>query len=305
MVLLATSLMTNISCAQNAAVGKSYFDQGFQAVQQSPLRVAQGLEESPKDDVAVREIEKDTPATTKAGPLPTPVPTETQPTETQKQSPAELERPAPVSSNAESVTLESIEAELEKVNALPDSSDPIFSEIKSLYQKAKLHVTETGALSGLLAQFQRAIETAPEQLEQTQALLNQTDGESKLPFNHDTPVVELPKLKELESQQLEKEIKLKTILKHIETSSPVQRQTRAKTIQEELTQALSQLEEVELQLKTPPANDNEFFTRARRTQLLAERAMLVTKIKTLETETDSYEATADLLAVQLEHDRKW
>ena len=306
-VTLLILLTPNTSHAQNASSGWPYEDQGFRAVPRSPLRVAQTPQEpspaspsgqSENKDQAERTEPKQ-PTTTAAAPqrgnISAEDPVQTTPT---------LQRRPPGVGSAETVTLNSIETELKEVSALPESADPIFDEIQSLYQKAKLHITETDSLQGLLAQFQNAIESAPTQLEQTEALLNRTDGESKLAFNDETPVAELPVLKDLEAQKLEKEIKRKTTLKHIETSSPVLRQSRETAIQEQLTKTENQLEEVKLQLNTPPANDNEFFTRARRTQLLAEREMLTLKIKALETESESFDATADLLTVQVELDRK-
>lgn len=215
-----------------------------------------------------------------------------------------LPQPAPVTASGETVTLETIEAELEKVNALPASEDPILDEIKSLYQKAKLQVTEANDFRKATTQFQQIVQTATEQLQDAQKLLNEIDGEAKLTFNNDTPIDELPTLKKLESTKLAKEIEIKSILKTIETLSPTQRQARLTEIQDQTTEASRTLENLKLQLKTPPASDNQFFIRARRTQLLAEIAMLETKITALETESDSYDATTDLPAVKLEYNRK-
>ena len=299
MIALSICLATNISRAQDTPIGRPYTDQGFRAFQHAPLRVAQELREPPPAQNAVGEIGQNDSNQAVAAPQ-----RENSSTEDPVQSTPALESRSPIVGNVEPVTLDLINTELEKVNALPESADPIFSEIQSLYQKAKLQVTEADSLRGLLAQFQSAIESAPKQLEQTQTLLNQTDGESKLAFDSATPVIELPELNDLETQKLETEVKLKSIQKHIETFSPTQRQARATAIREQLTEALDQQEEVELQLTIPPASDNEFFIRARRTQLLAERTMLQAKVKALETESDAVEATAELRTLQVEHDRK-
>ena len=207
-------------------------------------------------------------------------------------------------SSSDEVTAQSIDAELEKVDALPDSDSPVFAETKSLYQKAKLQINEANELQASLAQFNNTIKSAPEILEQTQALLNETDGESKLAFDDDTPVEKLPDLKELEAQKLDNEIRVKSISKTIENLAPAQRQSRVTEMQAQLAEATTALEEVELQLKTPPAKDNEFFVRARRTQLLTARKMLRLKINSLEAEEDSYDATADLPAIKLDYNRK-
>lgn len=276
MFILTICLVTKTSFAQDRFAPRAVADQGFQAYQNAAPRIARGLQESSDQ------------------PHPTAASVEQQP----------IQPAAPVSPQSEVVTLGSIEAELEKVNALPKSEDPIFGEIQSLYQKAKLQVTETNELRESLAQFQTTIKSGPEALEEAKALLKQTTGESQLSINVDTPIDELPALKELESQKLEKEIQLKSINAQIESFSPVQRQTRVKEIQEQVNQAKAQLQEIKLQLKTPSANDNEFFIRARRSQLLAESEMLAVKIKALETEADSYEATVELPAVQHEYNRK-
>jgi potassium efflux system protein len=215
-----------------------------------------------------------------------------------------LQQPPPVTASAETVTLESIEAELEKVNSLPESEDPVIDDVKSLYQKAKLQVAEAADYRSSLAQFQQIIETASQQMEDARQLLESTNSESQLNFGHETEVDQLPELKELESQKLAKEIEVKSILKTIDSLSPAQRQSRITEIQEQVTEATRILEEVKLQLKTPPANDNQFFARARRTQLSAENAMLQAKISALEAESDSYEATPDLPAIQLEYSQR-
>ncbi len=278
MCLLNICLASNSGFAQDRFVPNTSDDQGFSAYPQSSLRVANGLQESTDQQRSENEPEDNT-----------------QP---------EIQPSSAITSKSEVVTLGSIETELEKVNALPKSEDPVFGEIQSLYQKAKLQVTEANELRESLAQFQDTIKSGPAQLEKVQALLNQTSGESKLSFNRNTPVDELPELKVLEAQKLEKEIQLKAVNARIESFSPANRQTRANAIQEQVTQAKSHLAEIELQLKTPSANDNEFFIRARRTQLLAESEMLRVKIRALETESDSFDATVELQAVQLEYNRR-
>ena len=278
MFLLTICLATKPGFGQDSFVPRGSQDQGFRAFQQSPLRIAKGLQESSNEQRPENE--------------------------TEDSGQQKLEPSSPTDNKSEVVTLGSIETELEKVNALPKSEDPIFGEIQSLYQKAKLQVTEANELRGSLAQFQDTIKSGPEQLEKAKLRLDQTTSESKLPINRDTPVDELPPLKELEAQKREREIQLKAINNRIETFSPVQRQTRVKAIQEQVAQAKSHLEEIELQLKTPSANDNEFFIRARRTQLLAESEMLRVKIKTFESESDSYDATVELPAVELEYNRR-
>ena len=254
-------------------------DQGFQAVQLSTTKTDQA--------------EKDNSNNAKANPANTT-------TEKAEVSP----QPDSAANSSEEVSIESIDAELDKVNALPDSESPVIAETKSFYQKAKLQINEANELQASLTQFNNVIRSAPENLEQTQALLNKTDGESKLAFNDETPVEKLPELKELESQKLDNEIQIKSISKSIENLAPAQRQTRVTAMQEQLAEAAIQLDEVELQLKTPPAKDNEFFIRGRRTQLLAERKMLRLRISSLEAESDSYEATADLPAIKMDYNRK-
>lgn len=281
-IVLSIGLPMEVSLAQ-AITTQQPIERGFEARPQTPMRLAQSNQDasSPSDDLTLAEAEQS----------PSP------PT-------ASLSQPNPIGVANEEVTLKSIDAELEKVNALPESEDPIFAEIQSLYQKAKLQVTEANELQGTLAQFNNAIKTAPDQMEQAQSILKKTDGESKLAFDEQTPVDKLPELKDLESQKLEKEIRLKSTIKRIESLSPAQRQARLTAIQQQVADATAQLDEVELQLKTPPANDNEFFIRARRTQLLAEEAMLRLKISALEAEADSYDATAELPAIELELNRK-
>lgn len=254
---------------------------GFNATAQNPTE--QNQTDQNETDQANNNQQKTVPPSTSAKPL---------------------QQPDPVTASAETVTLETIESEVEKVDALPESEDPVFDEIKSLYQKAKLQVTEAADYRNATTQFQQIIETAPRAQQEAQKLLNETDGESKLRFDSDTKIDRLPELKKLESIKVTKEIEIKSILKTIETLSPTQRQARITEIQEQVAQANTVLEEVKLQLKTPPASDNQFFIRARRTQLLAENAMLQTKIAALEAESDSYDATADLPAVKLEYNRK-
>ncbi len=207
--------------------------------------------------------------------------------------------------SAETVTLRSIDGELEKVNALPDAEAPEIVEIKSLYQKAKLQITEANELNRALAQFKNTIRTAPAQLTQAQAELNSNSSAPKLPFSAETSVKQLPNLKDLKALKLEKEIQLQSISKRIDALAPTQQQTRATEIQREISSATQLRKETELQLKTPPTSENEFFVRARRTQLLAENEMLRLKIETLEAEAGSYEATSGLPAIQLELNRKW
>ena len=278
MFFLTIGLATDIGLGQNSFVPSTSQDQGFRAFQQSGLRIAKRPQKSSNPERA----ENEPPGNGQRKPEPS----------------------SPVASKSETVTLSSIETELEKVNALPKSEAPIFGEIQSLYQKAKLQVTETNELRTSLAQFQNTIKSGPLQLERAKTLLNQTTSESTLSINRDTPVDQLPPLKELEAEKREREIQSKAINSKIESFSPVQRQTRVKSIQEQVVQAKSHLEEIELQLKTPSANDNEFFIRARRTQLLAESEMLRVKIEALEAESDSYDATVELPAVELEYHRR-
>ena len=287
---LAPSLIFLVTAGFLAQLCHGQTDQGFQAIQFSTTKPDQAnqvnkgsLEDRSKDA-------EDNPSPTTTGKDDSPS--------------AGSQQPRAGVNTGEEVSLESIDAELEKVNALPESDSPVIAETKSFYQKAKLQINEAKELQASLAQFNDVIKTAPEKLEQTQTLLNQTDGEPKLAFNAETPVEKLPELKELESQKLDNEIQIKSINKSIEDLAPAQRQTRVTAMQGSLTEVRAQLEEVELQLKTPPAKDNQFFIRARRTQLLAERKMLRLKVSSLEAESDSYDATADLPAIKMDYNRK-
>ena len=286
---LAPALIFLITVGVLAKFSHGQNDQGFQAVQYPTNNTEQAKINGSKD----------------ADSKPATPPPERSASEQTADPTTDSQQPESVAKTSEEISLESIDAELEKVNALQDNDSPIIAETKSFYQKAKLQINEAMELQASLAEFNEAIKSAPEKLEQTQALLSKTDGESKLAFDEKTPVAKLPELKELVSQKLDNEIQIKAISKSIENLAPAQRQTRVTIMQETLADATVQLEEVELQLKTPPAKDNEFFVRARRVQLLAERKMLRLKISSLEAESDSYEATTDLPAIKLDYNRKF
>ena len=280
---------------------------GFEARQRSDFRVAtafQANQNGGSPDTAESDTESQAEAPAAANEDSTPAPaTQTPPA---GQPPT---APTPLVTNGvngatgtkPTVTLETINAELKEVDALPKSEDPIFAEIQSLYQKAKLNITEAQEFRDLHSQSQNVIQTASQQIEQAQALLEGSTGESKLEFDKSTPLAKLPPLNELEPMKVAREVELQTLATQAQSLTSTTRQTRITEIEQQVTDTTSELEEISLQLKTTPASDNQFFVRAKRTQLLAEQDMLQAKLKAIQTESLSYDATADLPAIQREY----
>ncbi|MCC6123448.1 MAG: mechanosensitive ion channel [Pirellulales bacterium] len=208
---------------------------------------------------------------------------------------ARAQTPSEKAAEPEGISAESVRTRIKQLDDAKDIEEAVKQKIRDCYQQALPELEAIKNRAAKIANFEQAIATAGDKLQETKIALAKLPAKSVVEKPDD---LTLPQIDQLIGKKQSELDEARTQLTALE-AEPKNRAARRLELPKNTSETREQLNRVEEQLRSPaPEGEPPPLTAAQRVLLHGQRRAFVQKLLLYEKEIAAYEATVELLPLQ-------